>query len=109
MENFEQLKNKENIIKKNIFLPDGKIFEMHYNITDKKMERFFIKDINGKLLEFTELKNIDFITPESVKHIFFNKGIALKEEEIEKIMLKLTQIELDSMLGDIDEKKDIKN
>lgn len=98
-------KNKEEIVKEDILLPDGKIFEAHYNAVSKKMERFFIKDTDGKLLEFTEFKNIDFITPEMVKQSFFNKGIALKKEEIERITRKLIKRELDVAIDFIDENK----
>lgn len=113
MEKFELPKKEEigekKIIKQDIVLPDGKIFEAHYDAKNKLMERFFIKDVEGKLWEFTELKNIDLTTPEKIRQVFFDKGIALKKEEVEKIMLKLIKGKLDEMIDEIDENKNIEN
>ncbi|KKR88810.1 MAG: hypothetical protein UW50_C0001G0114 [Candidatus Wolfebacteria bacterium GW2011_GWA1_44_24] len=111
MEKFEQPKKEIEIVKQDIPLSDGRTAEAHYNIKNNKKEikRFFIKDKEGKVLEFAEFENIDFMTPETIKQVFLNKGIALKKEEIEKMMPKLIKNDLDEMVSEIDEDNDIEN
>ncbi len=109
MEKFESPKNKKEPIKEDIPLSDGNILEAHYDGEENKLKRFFIKDGDGNLLEFAELKNIDSITPEMIKQIFFKKGVVLKKEEIERITRKFIKGNLDEMLDLIDENTDIEN
>ena len=90
-------------------MSDGKIFEAYYGGEDKKLKRFFIKDVGGNLLEFAELENVDFITPEMIEQIFFKKGIVLKKEEMKRMTQKFIKRNLDDMLDLIDENKDIEN
>lgn len=110
MEKFEQLnkKNEDNSRKKIFSLSDDKMAEVYFNKENGRMERMFIKNKNGEIIEFSEQVR----DKNSIKHLrkYFNeKGIILKDEELDAIASQLQKKAFDNLIHQIDENKDMEN
>lgn len=109
-EKFEQLNNKsEDNLKKEIFsLSDGKMAEVYFNKENDRLERIFIKNKNGEIIEFSELTR-DENSIKNLRKYFIGKGMILNDKELDVIVSKFQKKVFDNLIGQIDEDKDMEN
>lgn len=108
MEKFEQLNNKNgDNRKKEIFsLSDDRTAEVYKK--NDRIERIFIKNKNGDIVEFSELVR-DENSIKNLRKYFNEKGIILKDEELDAIASQLQKKAFDNLIHQIDENKDMEN
>lgn len=89
--------------------PDGEEFflEEHYG-KDNLLEEFFIKDKEGKVWEFADIK-ADENLYKRVKEIFKERGIILKDDELKKITPRYVDESQRNALEEINNQKDKEN
>ena len=78
---------KENLSEKLIHLDDGRTLELFYDPKKKDLDRFYVRDQNGELVEFTDLKKPnDIYNYKDVQNDIAEKvGIMLTDTEAKKI------------------------
>lgn len=82
---------KENLFEQLIFLDDGRTLELFYNSKTNESIRFYIRDQDGKLTEFTDLKKPnDVYDYEEVRRQIAEKfRITVTEKEAKEIAKKI--------------------
>lgn len=103
----ENFNNKIEFSKKVSPLEGGYFLEEHYG-KDNLIEEYFIRDENGKIVEFSDIKG-DKNLYERIKEIFKEKGMVLKDEEVKKITPYYIKENQKDALTDINQQKDIEN
>ena len=78
---------KEGLIESLLSLDDGRTLELFYDANNKEPRRFYIRDQNGKLMEFTDLgRPNDIYNYKDVQNDIAEKvGIMLTDHEAKKI------------------------
>jgi len=102
-EKFEQSKKQTYDIEI-IPLSDEKSIEVHTEPGSQKIKEYLIKNKNEEIIKFADL-NFNENLFETIKQSCLEKGIVLKDDEIEKLAEKTA----DAMLVEIDENESTEN
>lgn len=103
MKNLEKFNNESENIEL-LPLADGRIVEMHLESQSQKIKDYLIRNEKGEIIKFADL-NFNKVLHEEIKNSCLEKGIVLKNEELEKI----TEKKADAMLNEIDEDESTEN
>ncbi len=106
-DNFKKLISK---LKSQGALPERGSIQISHNPKNGELEFYFIKDKNGEIIEFTDLRKggtIDYRA--SIKDKFAQSGIILKAEELKQVSTTIFLNELKDETDRIDESTATKN
>lgn len=104
MEKLEKYKKQKDYVEV-VSLPDGKTVEIHFQPENKEQAKeYLIKNEFGEITKFANL-NFNKELFDMIKNSCLEKGIILKNEELEK----LSEKKADALLNQIDEDKTTEN